>query len=411
MLKKTFTYDRTRMIVAVLLAMTTACVFFGMTFDFRGMYWSDSPDHIEAAISLEGYGLETILFYFISRFADYPFLQLLFALWETAVFMATWFFCQKFIEDFFHVNRWLNLLVATGLMFLCSIYIPVFCPTFYMYSLGTQPWHSSTQLAMRLGAVIFLYYFLDVYPEYRDGISKEKWLRLSVLLAVTTMLKPNFLISFCAAFGVVLLGDLLRERTKEEFTRAFQFGSIIVPSLTVLGVQYWLIYASDLGDTSSGIQLVLFSDLLWEGSALHMLFKLGRDLAFPLLGWSVVAFTERDMDNKSFSASNDINSIRFLFLMYLLSLAMFSLFKESGHRGTHGNFGWGVLMSYFMMFLYLVPAFIKSSMIYRKRILTDRCHSVMIKLTYAQGIILLILHFASGIFYFLWIASGRIYWR
>ena len=256
-----------------------------------------------------------------------------------------------------------------------------------------------------------IYYFLGVYPEYRDGISKEKWLRLSVLLAVTTMLKPNFLISFCSAFGVVLLRDLFKERIKEEFTRVFQFGSIIVPSLTVLGVQYWLIYASDLGDTSSRIQLVLFSDLLWEGSILHMLFKLGRDLAFPLLGWIVVAFTERYMKNKSLSAGNDIKNIRFLMLMYLLSLAMFSLFKESGHRGAHGNFGWGVLMSYFIMFLYLVPAFIKSSMIYRKKNLTGRRQTVMIRLACAQGITLLILHFASGIIYFLWIASGRIYWR
>jgi len=407
MLRKIFTYDRTRTIIAVLLAMTTACVFFGMTFDFRGMYWSDSPDHIEAAIRLEGYGLETILFYFISRFADYPLLQLLFALWETAVFMATWFFCQKFIEDFFHINRWMNLLVATGLMFLCSIYIPVFCPTFYMHSLGTQPWHSSTQLAMRLGAVIFLYFFLDVYPEYRDGISKEKWLRMSILLAVTTMMKPNFLISFCAAFGIIMLRDLLKYRTAKVFKQILQFGSIIALSLAVLGVQYWLIYATESLGSSSGIQLVFFSDLLWEGGALHMLFKFGRDLAFPFLVWSQVNYLEKN----AVSTGKKTKSINFLFLMYLASLLIFSLFKETGHRANHGNFEWGVLISYFTMFLYMVPAFIENVQTRQESALTRRRHGVMIKTVDVAGCSLLILHFASGLLYYLWIAMGRIYWR
>ena len=400
------------MIIAVLLAMTTACVFFGMTFDFRGMYWSDSPDHIEAAIKLEGYGLETILFYFVSRFADYPFLQFLFALWETAIFMATWLFCQKFIEDHFHLDHWLNLLVASGLMFLCSIYIPIFCPTFYMHSLGTQPWHSSTQLVMRLGAVVFLYYFLDVYPEYRNGISKEKRLRMSILLAVTTMFKPNFLISFCAAFGIVMLKDLLKFRSLKALKQILQFASIIALPLAVLGIQYWLIYATESLGSASGIQLVLLSDLLWEGGGLHMLFKIGRDLAFPILAWSTITlWRNQRYKEKGLSIDKKKKNTNFLFLMYLISLLIFSLFKETGHRANHGNFEWGVLVSYFTMFLYMVPAFIECIQADRNFTLTSGRHGVMIRTLNIAGGALLALHFASGLLYFLWIAMGKIYWR
>ena len=411
MLKKTLTYDRIRIIMAIMLSMIMACVFFGMTLDLRGMYWSDSPDHIEAAIKLEGYGLETVIFYFVSKFAGYPFLQFLFAIWETILVMTTWFFCQKFIDDYFHIDRWMILLISTGLMFLCSIYIPVICPTFYMHSLGTQPWHSSTQFAMRLGAIIFLYYFLDAFVEYRNGISIQKWFRMSIWLGITTIFKPNFFMSFCAAFGIVLLRDLLKYKTKKVFKQIIQFGCIIVPSFAVLSVQYWLIYASETLGSSSDIQVVFFSDWLWEGNTIHMLFKFGRDMAFPLVVWFIFLWEKKQYEKNFPLDDNDQRRIKFLILMYLVSLVVLSLFKETGHRANHGNFTWGVLACYFTLFLYLVPTFIKCSRIYRKNILTGGKRIVMIEAIFGVGFALLSLHAVSGLLYFHRIVTGKIYWR
>ena len=234
---------------------------------------------------------------------------------------------------------------------------------------------------------------------------------MSIWLAVTTMFKPNFFMSFCAAFGIVLLRDFLKYKaTKEEFKQMIQFASIVIPSLVVLGAQYLLIYGSEVSDSSSGIQVVFFSDLLWEGGMLHMLFKFGRDLAFPIIGW-IVVLSEKSIKQETHYESNDLKNIQFLFLMYLVSLAMFSLFKETGVRAAHGNFCWGVIVSYFTLFLYLVPAYFKSTQTCRKKTLTIFHHVVMIKNKCAMGTILLALHFICGLLYFIRIASGRGFWR
>ncbi len=412
MSKKIFTYERTRLLVASTLAPLIACVFFGMSLGLSGLYGSDAPGHIYAATQLDGYALQTVLFFLIGKYAKYPFLQFQFAVWETVLVMLNWMLCQKFMKRFFQIGNGITLFVSTGLFFLCSIYIPRFYPFFYRYSLGTQPWHNSTQLGMRLGATLFLYYFLNVYPTYQVGLSKLEWLRLSGVLALTTMFKPNFMISFCFAIVIALLIDIIEYKSLDSVKQAAKLGSIVIPALIVLSIQYLLIYVRGNPDSSSGIQVVFFSNILWEGGAYHMALKFGRDLAFPIITWVITVWKSDDTDVFVGKITRkEKKNLHFLLLMYIVSIIVLSLFKESGPRADHGNFTWGVLVTYFTLFLYSVPFFIQSMNTYYGKRLTTGCGTMLLDLLFVLGIILLIFHLISGVIYFVTISSGVTYFR
>ena len=410
--RKLPSYGKIRVLIALILTMFLASIFFGMALELNdGWYYSDSPLHIEMGKKLEGYSIEDLIVFLFNRFLGYPTLQLLFAIWETLAVILTWFICQKFIDKFFNVNRWTNLLISTGLQFLTSIYIPRYYPFFYKYSLGTQPWHNSTYFGMRFGAILFLYFFLESYPEYLNGITLRRWMRMATVLIVTTMYKPNFFITFCGALGIALIIDLLKYRTRDSWKKALVQGSIIVPSGIVLGVQFFLLYGRQ-SDPVSGIKLVGLSPLLWEGGFRHMLLKIARDLVFPGVVWLVTVLPgqkKRKMIGKI--NPNSQKQFHFMILMYFTAVLVFSLFSETGPRANHGNFSWGVYLAYFTMYLYLVPFFCQSVGAYRKNCLTAKTHINVLDFCFTAGSVLLLCHLVSGLCYITIVASGRLYLR
>ncbi len=404
-------YEISRLLVAIVMATFITCLFFGMALDLW-WYESDSPEHILSASKLEGYGLEALLFYFISRFAEYPFLQLLFASYETILVMLTWMICQRFINKYFDINKWLNLTISTGLIFLTSIYIPRYSPWFYRFSLGTQPWHNSTQLGMRLGAVYFLYYFLEIYTDNQKKITIQSWLKMAITLVISTMFKPNFLMAFCVALCIALILELIKSRDKDTFRRSAVLGSILLPALAVLGVQYLLIYIRANTGSSSGIQIVFFSDLLWEGSAQHMIVKIGRDLAFPVVVWGMAElFSRRKNDQLGIYFGENKKNLSFMMLLYFAAIIIFSVFKESGPRAVHGNFGWSISVTYFTLFLYLVPFFIQSMQIYRRNYRLSRHQLIVMDVFFAGGSLVLFMYFFSAMCYFFSTAAGHSFYR
>lgn len=168
-------YEKVYVTIAVLMASVMTAVFFGMALPVEGFYGSDVPSHIKSGIEFEGYGLTTIFIYIVSRVATFPFLQLIVALYESLLVMVTWYISQRFMGEFFDLDRRLILAISTGLIFLTAIYIPGIMPDFYKEGCGTQPWHNTTYLGMRCLGVIYLIQLFRVLPRYMQGIKKSEW--------------------------------------------------------------------------------------------------------------------------------------------------------------------------------------------------------------------------------------------
>ena len=410
-LSQSKTYEAIKLFIAVLLSAAVTCVFFGQTLVPDGLYPSDTISHITLGIQGTGYGLETLFIHFISKFVHAPFLNLIFACIQTVFVLLTWMISQKFIDKYFSVSKWTNLSISTGAVFLATIYIPILFPYFYNYSLGTQPWHSSTQLSMKFGAVVFLYYFFDVYPTYYDGFSRKAWIHMAGWLMVTTMFKPNFLMTFCPAFGIILLRDYFQHRTKTERKTILRFFSIVFPSIAVMVFQYFLLYIRGNPDSSSGVRFVFFSNLVWEGSVLHMVLKIAEAFAFPFLVCCIPSLLDkgRGVSGHTVAAGTVVN-IRFSVLMYISALLIASLFAETGSRAAHGNFGWGIYVAYYTLFLNIVPFFFQTVESYQERCRMKGERIAVLDVLIALCFILLFWHLCSGLYYFIHIAYGGDYY-
>lgn len=400
-IKTVLSYEQIYLIITILMSSLLTGVFFGMTLNIDGCYPSDTPAHIREGLSLNGYGLQHIFVFLVGKVTSFPMLQLIVAIFETVLVMATWILSQKYIKDFFDLDKYIVLAISTGLIFLTSIYIPVIFPDFYKEGLGTQPWHNSTYYGMRLAGVVYFTLLSRVLPRYQKCITKSEWCGITLSLAVSTMFKPNFLLSVCVVLASILIFDLFRERNIQVFKNIVVMGMTIIPSIIVLLIQYIVIYILGNPEGNSGIEIVWFSDLMWQGGAMHMFIKLFRQFAFMLV---VLLFVYREKKEYVKNLNTNIN-MYFSIMLYVSSLIIFSVFKETGTRANDGNFGWAIPMGYYLMYLYIVPWFIQKYNVYRViRKISFKGSNCFF---YRIGIILLLAHLVSGICYFTIIALGK----
>ncbi|MCR4657353.1 MAG: hypothetical protein K5770_14185 [Lachnospiraceae bacterium] len=398
LLKSIAYYEKVRLVIAIIITALMTAVFFGMAIHPDGLYVSDTPLHIDAGILLDGYGLETIFIFFLGLLTSFPLLQLIFAVAESFLVMLTWLISLKLIERYFTLTKWIALFISTGLIFVTALYIPVIYPYFYAFSLGSQPWHNSTYFGMRLFAVVYLYFFYGTYPTYLDGIKTKSWWTMALSLAVATMFKPNFLLTVCISLATVLLAGLLKHRNMVCLKSTFIMGLTVVLSMIVLAVQYILIYKSGGGSEESGIAIVFFSNLLWEGSIGHMLLKFARSFFFPLYVWIADLIVSK-RDNRPVDPN-----LGYSLWLFFVSVVIYSVFKETGSREYHGNFGWGIPAGLYIVFIYAVPYFFQNMLQYTYK--RNESKSASKDVYYLIGIFVLFWHLISGIVYFVNVAQG-----
>lgn len=396
-------FEVTKRIIVIILTAIISVIFFGMGVQVGNFYLSDTPAHIQMGIESNVYSLESIVIMLMGKISSFPFIQLLFALYETLLVVLTWEATQKFINDYFPLNKWYSLLISTALLFFCDIYIPFFYPYYYRFSLGTQPWHNSTYFGMRLFGIVFLYLFYRLLSKYKDGIRFTEWLGCAIALALSTAVKPNFLFAVCLSLALFLLIDLIKEKTLKVFKNVVILGTVVFPSLFVLLIQYLLVYGKGAlaNENSSGIALVWTSDWVWEGSATHMAIKFLRAFIFPLLIVIISYYSDKmkSVDKKSFA---------FSILLYFFAICVSSLFDETGARAAHGNFTWGVPVTCYTMYMYLVPVFFTYMKQYFKgKVIKGK---KIMNICFVLGIIVLFLQFTSGVTYFYEIMKGEFYW-
>ncbi len=193
-------------------------------------------------------------------------------------------------------------------------------------------WHNSTYICMRLFAIATLLCYMKMEENYKEKISAKQWLLFSVLLVITTGIKPSFLTVFAPAMALKLLWDLFH---KVPFKQIFIFGCAVLPAC---GVILWQ-------------NMVLFGEETGQGFALNpwYTFSLHADrpkaavlcsIAFPLI---IAAFSLKELwkDKKYF----------FAWMMTGIGFLEALLLAENGTRARDGNFLWGYSFAIFYIFI------------------------------------------------------------
>lgn len=313
------------------------CVFlyYKQTFHTAGMpYESDLPYHISMAVEDKWfYSLTAILY---QLFFLTPFGNLLTALFLGLVTVASVFATYHLFLEL--ERRSAGTSCDDNLLLLCAVLCNIAMPFFvraahsqrYIGYQSATIWHNSTYLCMKLCGIVAFTLYLRREASYRDGLSAREWLSMAGVFALTSAVKPSFLMVFAPVMAMYLLADLFH---KVKFSKIFLFGLTVIPSLLVILWQNMVLFGAETGN---GIE-VRFGYTLTLHS-LHPKATLLLSIAFPLF---VLLFLWKELFRDKWYL--------FSWLVWGMGLMQVTFLSESGARARDGNFMWGYSFGIFLI--------------------------------------------------------------
>lgn len=214
-------------------------------------------------------------------------------------------------------------------------------PTNHIF-LGQEPpnvWHNSTTIFVMPFALL-LFYFTAQY--LRTG--ERDWLLAAAALALVNVLaKPSFVLPLVVIFPIAAL---IRFRGSRETWEAWGLTAFMA---ALLVGQYLYIYETDSGQKlqeAAGLISTVPSHVridpfnVWSHYSSSVPLSFLASFAFPLV--ALVAYGRRLLE---------YDLVRYALALLAVSLAIFILLTETGSREFDGNFGWGVIVSSYVVFL------------------------------------------------------------
>ena len=157
------------------------------------------------------------------------------------------------------------------------------------------------------------------------------------MLFITVGFKTNFYISFCPVAGIVLIIYFVKSIIKHNRTVIIQ---TLMTGISILAVIPVLYYQSgilfDSGEDANHI--IISVGTVWLHNAPNVVLK-------PLL--SILPFVSVLI--YSIYKKNVSKEYMFLLTLWIVDVAVYIIFAESGSRMYHGNFGWGKSFSMFCL--------------------------------------------------------------
>ncbi len=326
--------------ILAIIAITMFCLFlFLFTAQINepgNRYPSDINAHIDISINGKGY---SVLFRSIDLLYDLTGTRKVVAPLVSLMMVVTWFATAKLMKA---INNKLGFfssaLLALPAMFVTGIFLPGIHGYFYRHQIVTQPYHNITYIGMRMFAVLAMLVFNKVFENYLKKTEWYHWLLLTLLLALSTAIKPSFFYGFALTLFFFLLVAFFQNKCRlKPFFKMFVLGSVVFLSLYVMFGQANVLYADKPGVESSGIAFILGKRFIKHGF-IDTSFKLICGLSFPVL----VGITNRKKICKTEG---------FIYAMYAVQLAVTILLSETGKRAGDGNFYWGLYCGGFFLFL------------------------------------------------------------
>ena len=293
-------------------------------------------------------------------------------------------------------GAWLSGTAAVIALTAGPLYLRFYNSSYYLGQGSPNPWHNPTSTAVRPFMILITiltadYWALDKTAAVRMGKRAVKkttlyQLALMVLLFLSTITKPSFLMVYLPACGLIALARLIAGKGKNFVSLLIQH-LYFIPSLLVFLWQYLKIYilgggvASQAGETGIAIDFFKVAGMY----APSVLFSLILKMAFPflvILLWRKVIFKDR--------------LFQLTFLQFIMGLLITWTFVETGKRASHGNFGWGNILASSMLWIFCVVFYVRELTQNREAI----GKSVGLKIKFGVPGAVLLWHFLAGAAYY-----------
>jgi hypothetical protein len=228
-------------------------------------------------------------------------------------------------------------------------------------------WHNPTFNLLKPFALWIFFFIVD---HWQESINGRQWISLSFMTSLSILAKPNFILSFLPALGLLLL---IQKRSLRRLPWKL-LTAMMIPAIILLLYQYAIKYYAN-----SNQQLVVIpfkAVLAYTGNAFNLIFFYLLSILFPLL----VSVFFRKRIEKRFE----------IFLVWMnFGIAMLTaiLVVEQPHMGSF-NLMWGQNLASFLLFTYCLGWLLKNLRVLKQK----NWQTVIIVLA-------LSLHIISGIVY------------
>lgn len=215
----------------------------------------------------------------------------------------------------------------------------------YFGYIGLNVFHNPTILVLKPFALAVFWLAACFWRSADEPRSPWLWWAMPLLLILSALAKPSFLIVFLPGLTLFLLWRQLNGKFVDW---PFYLLGVVVPSVLVLGWQFWVTYSAEqvpgFAAGKSGIVLAPFT--LMKLYSDWLLPKLLLSLAFPLtVTVTMWHSARRDPQLLLGWAIFVVGAVQTYFLM------------ESGPRATDGNFVWSGQIGLWILFVASISHF------------------------------------------------------
>lgn len=396
----------------------TFTLFYNQTRGSEALYHSDMKAYILEMQGLDsGYSFPYPVFFKISAFFH------LFVNPQLAVALATLllnsgamvivklalnYHVLAQLEEGFPKRKWMAgvvvSVVSISLFFVSMLFPPegIYLPGIKFEYLGVftaNPFHNATYMAARPFTILAYLWFAKLLDCYEVGYS-GKWrlpkedaaqqgavmcdyLLFALFLLLATMTKPSFTIVMVGAAGLIMVWRMIRSKFKN-FWPTIQLGLCFIPTFIDLLYQYKGVFVPTEGEEGGiGFTFGKIWGLYTDNLPLAICLGVGFPLAVLVLNWKQLK-------------TNTL--FRFAWQIYLMGFAMAFFLYEKGFRWADFNFSWGYMCGIFFAFL--------GSMMVLLPAAGQKKKPLWLALQWGP----FLWHLACGIYYFIGIAQGQMYY-
>ena len=338
--------DAAYVVLLFLMAVVFTEFFHRQTIRYNGAYISDTIVYAQNLGNVEKSRMIAWVFEKLNSIdSSYYAISVFMSLMVVATVVAGYYFVSFFVKrENVLVERYVMQLSSLCVLFSGPIYIPVFHPLFYINTWPKYAWHSPTEIAMVLFALLSVVIFISIYDSYFESIKIIQWFELALTVFLSAWAKPNFMITFAPVVLFVILSDLIRRKGYGLFyrlKRVVMLGSTMIPGGVFVLVLKHLEFS---GENSSGGIAISIGYFLNKMD--YPLISIMCSLAFPAAVFAVNYRKIRDI------------SCKIILGTFFVGTAEYLIFVETGVRINHCNFGWSRQVGEFILFGYAVALLI-----------------------------------------------------
>ena len=206
---------------------------------------------------------------------------------------------------------------------------------FYLGYIGSNTHHNPTVNMLKPFALMLFVYSVGLVQGRRFAWYHS--VLAALLVGISTLVKPNFILCLLPAVGIFLLWRLVK---KQPFDWLFTVLGLGLPAAAVLAWQFLATY----GGGQPGI---LFAPLaVMRAFSGHLLVKFILSIWFPALVTLVY-----------FRQAKDSPLLLLGWAVFAIGAAFTYLLAEGGERFMHGNWGWSGEIAMFILFVAAIAFF------------------------------------------------------